>query len=287
MAPSFTRQMQGMQGIPTGTTRAVGTGAAGTGAARAARAARPASLQGAQSSPPVFGVFGTHTLSPGGPRRTLARATNAEAKGDDAFGIGKFLKSVQGALPVVGLVSRLTAPEGGVGNDECAYPEYCRQVYEASPEGFQEAVGDLQNKYGKSAQRKYVLLCLWMVKQGSGLVRDSLVVDSARRVRVSQDVEFEMERFLNEYEEGMGKYEYIKDRPTRALEEQAEVAVDAMARLILPIQDGDAIAAEDCGLIEDLVTGGMLGYPAEWRACVHAAIETRGERGERYAKAKR
>ena len=219
----------------------------------------------------------------------VARASNEGSDGNggndsDTFGIGKFFKTVQGALPVVGLVSRLATPEGGIGNDDCAYPEYCRQVYEASPEGFQEAIGDLQNKYGKSAQRKYVLLCLWMIKQGSGLVRDSLVVDSARRVRVSQDVEFEMERFLGEYKEALGKYEFIKDRPMRALGEQAEVAVDAMARLILPVQDGDSIAAEDQALIEDLVVGGMLGYPSTWRACVRAAIETRGDRGERYAK---
>ncbi len=254
------RQMRRVQDISTGATR------------RAAATSVPSS-------------FGTCT-GRAGPRRTIARASNAETKGDDAFGIGKFLKSVQGKLPVVGLVSRLTAAEGGIGNDECAYPEYCRQVYEASPEGFQEAVGDLQNKYGKSAQRKYVLLCLWMVKQGSGLVRDSLVVDSARRVRVSQDVEFEMERFLGEYAEGMGKYEYIKDRPTRALEEQAEVAVDAMARLILPIQDGEEIDADDRALVEDMVVGGMLGYPSEWRTCVRAAIQTRVDRAARYAKPK-
>lgn len=263
-----------MQGITTGTTRGAGAASAGRAAGR----------MGAMSVATFSASFGTHSTA--GPRRTIARATNAETTGGDSFGIGKFLKSVQGALPVVGLVSRLTAAEGGIGNDECAYPEYCRQVYEASPEGFQEAIGDLQNKYGKSAQRKYVLLCLWMVKQGSGLVRDSLVVDSARRVRVSQDVEFEMERFLNEYEEGMEKYEYIKDRPARPLEEQAEVAVDAMARLILPIQDGEEIDADDCALVEDLVAGGMLGYPAEWRTCVRSAIETRGDRGERYVKPK-
>ncbi len=208
----------------------------------------------------------------------------------DGFGIGKFLKSVQGALPVVGLVSRLATPEGGIGNDDCAYPEYCRQVYEASPLGFQEAIGDLQNKYGKSAQRKYVLLCLWMVKQGTsrGLVRDSLVVDSARRVRVSQDVEFEMERFLGEYKEGVEKYKFIdsKDMPVRGLGEQAEVAVDAMARLILPLQDGEGIGVEDQALVEDLVVGGMLGYPEAWRGAVRAAIEGREGRGARYVKAK-
>lgn len=30
-----------------------------------------------------------------------------------------------------------------------AYPEFCRQVFDAAPEGFQVAVAELQNKYGK------------------------------------------------------------------------------------------------------------------------------------------
>jgi hypothetical protein len=107
-------------------------------------------------------------------------------KGDNKnSGIGRLLKTVQGALPVVGLLSRLTSAEGGVGNDDCAYPEYCRMVYEAAPDGFQIALADLQSKYGDCAQRRYVLLVLWMVKEGCGIVSDKLIVDSARRVRVS------------------------------------------------------------------------------------------------------
>lgn len=30
-----------------------------------------------------------------------------------------------------------------------AYPEFCRQVFDAAPLGFQIAVAELQNKYGK------------------------------------------------------------------------------------------------------------------------------------------
>ena len=101
------------------------------------------------------------------------------------------MRKVQGALPVIGLISRLTTPEGGIGSDELAYPEYCRKVFEAAPEGFQIAVAELQNKYGKSAQRRFVLLCLWMVKEGCGLCSEKLIVDCARRVRVSYVYFFE------------------------------------------------------------------------------------------------
>lgn len=86
--------------------------------------------------------------------------------GVNCRGMASMMRKVQGALPVIGLISRLTTPEGGVGSDELAYPEYCRKVFEASPEGFQIAVPELQNRYGKSAQRRFVLLCLWMVKEG-------------------------------------------------------------------------------------------------------------------------
>lgn len=213
-------------------------------------------------------------------------AKRQDGSSNDGGGLGKFLKTVQGALPVVGLVSRLTSAEGGIGNDSTAYPEYCRQVYEAAPLGFQEALGDLQNVYGKSAQRRYVLLCLWMVMQGSGVVSHRLIVDSARRVRVSQDVEFEMERFLGAYKEGMDKYSYIKDREVAPLQEQADVAVDAMARLILPIQDGEEIGENVAKMIEDVVFGGMLGYPEEFRECVKKSIETRASRASLYQQQK-
>lgn len=210
--------------------------------------------------------------------------SSREGREEDSGGLGKLLKRVQGALPVVGLVSRLTSAEGGVGNDSTAYPEYCRQVYEAAPVGFQEAIGDLQNKYGKSAQRRYVLLCLWMIMQGSGVVPKTLIVDSARRVRVSQDVEFEMERFLGEYKQGMDKYEYIKDRQTAPLQEQADLAVDAMARLILPIQDGEEIDDTDAPMIEDVIVGGCLGYPDAFRECVRVSIATRSSREGLYGR---
>jgi len=93
---------------------------------------------------------------------------------------------------------------------------------------------------------------------------------------------------LGEYKEGVEKYKFIdwKDMPVRGLGEQAEVAVDAMARLILPLQDGEGIGVEDQVLVEDLVVGGMLGYPEAWRGAVRAAIEGREGRGARYVKAK-
>jgi hypothetical protein len=100
-------------------------------------------------------------------------------------GLKQLLKQVQGVLPIVGLVSRLTSVSGGVGRDELQYTEYSRAVFEAAPEGFQIAVADLQDRHGQAAQRRYVLLALWMARQGAGLLPGKAVVDAARRLRVS------------------------------------------------------------------------------------------------------
>jgi hypothetical protein len=114
-----------------------------------------------------------------------------------------------------------------------AYPEFCRQVFDAAPEGFQAsaadsadvlppahatrgfmwtrllarqgalaqqtdtlglplpppflqvAVAELQSRHGKAAQRRYVLLSLWMARQGAGVLPGKAIVDAARRLRVS------------------------------------------------------------------------------------------------------
>ncbi len=38
-----------------------------------------------------------------------------------------------------------------------AYPEFCRAAYDAAPLGFQIAVAELQNRYGKVGPRVYRL----------------------------------------------------------------------------------------------------------------------------------
>lgn len=62
--------------------------------------------------------------------------------------IRKTAAKIRASLPVVGLLSSLTSPEGnGVGTQ--SYQEFCRQVFDVAPLGFQIAVAELQNKYGK------------------------------------------------------------------------------------------------------------------------------------------
>ena len=62
-------------------------------------------------------------------------------------GMMKMAKRVQGALPGVGLLSRLASAEGGF--DEMAYPEFSRSMYSVSTPGFREGLLELEAKHGK------------------------------------------------------------------------------------------------------------------------------------------
>ena len=46
--------------------------------------------------------------------------------------MGKLAKKVQGAIPVVSLVSKLLTPEGGIGVETLSYNEYCRIKLDAA-----------------------------------------------------------------------------------------------------------------------------------------------------------
>lgn len=195
----------------------------------------------------------------------------------------RMARRVAGSLPVIGLVSRLTATEGGIGTDEQAYPEYCRRVFDVAPEGFQIAVAELQDKFGKSAQRRYVLCALWMARNGAGIVPGKAIVDSARRLRVSADLEFEMDRFTEMLNEACTKYTYM-DRPRGSVTQQADVAVDAVVRLVMNLKDGQPIPAEDALLVEDAVCGGFWNVPG-FREEVQRSIREREQRAAAYVSA--
>lgn len=63
---------------------------------------------------------------------------------------------------------------------------------------------------------------------------------------------------------------------------QADVAVDALARLVLNLKDGQAIPAEDAPLIEDAACGGFWDVPG-FREEVRRSIAQREQRAESYA----
>ena len=181
---------------------------------------------------------------------------------------------------MLGLISRLASPEGGF-DDYLSYPEYCRSIFETASDEFRIAIGELQSRHGTPAQQRFILLSLWMVHVGAGLVPEKHIVDSAKRLRISQDIEFEMDRFTGVLEESMKKYTYV-DRPKAGPPQQAEIAVDSLARLCMNARDGDELPEEDAKLIEDIIFGGLLGKTEEFRQLVRTAIQTRRDRATLY-----
>jgi hypothetical protein len=120
-----------------------------------------------------------------------------------------------------------------------------------------------------------------MCQQGVGVLPTKLIVDAARRLRVSQDIEYEMDRFGAALEEEVKKYKYV-ERPRGRPAELAEVAVDSLARLCLGLKDGEEVPAEDVQMMEDAVCGGLMGTGPQFRELVKAALASRGERATTY-----
>ena len=147
---------------------------------------------------------------------TITVAANADATGQkDVFsGVQRVARKIQAALPIVGLFSRLTATSGGISSDVLSYPEYCRKMIDAAPAGFDQAVAEWEDMFGKvgdvtscrasnilhqwwwqltcggasllqEAARRNTLLCLWMAADAPGILPARTVILAARRLRVT------------------------------------------------------------------------------------------------------
>ena len=67
--------------------------------------------------------------------------------------VKRFFKTVQSSLPIVGLLSRLIADEGGVGSDHLRLPEFRRKVEKLSTSEAAMAYSALEQRYGKVMYR--------------------------------------------------------------------------------------------------------------------------------------
>lgn len=206
-------------------------------------------------------------------------------------------RTVQGGLPVVGLLSRLAAPAGGVGWDELAYPEFARGLVDADARSekraWSAAVASLTDRHGARAQLRNVTLCLWMAATGGGgLVRADAVIKAARRAAVTNDIEVEVDRFAAARDAALDAGRH-GPRPITPPAAATAVAVDALATLCLGLADGVPLAPEDAAAFETIIPpalafaaghavagagGGEVASEADGAALVRAAVASRGER---------
>lgn len=207
-------------------------------------------------------ALGRHAA--GQPRRrplpAAAAATPPSSDNPLLAATKRLARTVQGGLPIVGLLSRLAAPGGGVGWDELAYPEFARALVDTDivdgGSRWAEAATALAKAHGPRAQSRNVTLCLWMAAAGGGgLVDARAVIMGARRLTVTQDIEIEVDRFTGARAaalEGGGETRYVP-RPRPSPQAAVDLAVDALATLCLGLKDGDPVADSDALLLQSLV----------------------------------
>lgn len=191
-------------------------------------------------------------------------------------GVKKIAKKIQGSLPIIGLLSRLTAPEGGFG--EVSYSEFCRAAYgRAAGTNLVAGFEGLEKAHGKPADRKHLFLVLWMAQYGAGLVPTKDMLNAAKRLRVTQDLEIEIDRFENARDIATKKYSMI-ERPAPKVAEILAVAVDALATLVLGLPDAAPVPAAEAGHFKDV----LLAVFAEATAAdVAAALDAKPQRAGR------
>jgi hypothetical protein len=72
-----------------------------------------------------------------------------------------------------------------------------------------------------------------------------------------RDIESEVERFIQAWEEAIKKYTYL-ERPRGTAQQQADLAVDALCALCLNLPDGEAVAGEEeAALVAAAAEGGL------------------------------
>jgi hypothetical protein len=78
------------------------------------------------------------------------------------FSLEKLVKKVQGAIPVVSLLSKLLSPEGGIGSESLSYNEYCRAKLDmAGGTDYGTSLSELCDLHAVTPRQ--LLLLTWMV----------------------------------------------------------------------------------------------------------------------------
>ncbi|TXG54653.1 hypothetical protein EZV62_019909 [Acer yangbiense] len=140
-----------------------------------------------------------------------------------------FASKVIGSLPVIGLVARIISDEGGVGSDMIDFAEFRRRVGKKCGINDSKAFYDFQERHGRAGDPLYVLMCCWLTAVGAGLLKSEEILEGASRLSISNDVEFEEQKFIalmNEARERRAKLNAAT--PSIPMEIRAEKALEAI-----------------------------------------------------------
>ncbi|GBG58763.1 hypothetical protein CBR_g163 [Chara braunii] len=167
-------------------------------------------------------------------------------------GFGDLVNRARGALPVIGLLSRILTAEGGVGADQLRFPEFATRVSANSSWKLTQALYDLRTIHGERAKVNHVLLWCWVAAIGGGLVLSDDILLGAARLRVSNDLEYEIDNFDLLMDEGAKRRAKSKAKAAKLpLEARAAVALEAISKSCL---GDDGMNERDMELL-DVVLG--------------------------------
>lgn len=186
----------------------------------------------------------------------------ADPEGD---ALSDLLKRAQGSLPVIGLLSRLFSPDETFGDDVVAYQTYCRKLFDENEREWSVALYDFEERHGKShASVKNTQFCCWMAAIGVGIVPKKDIITSARRLRYSSDLEYEIGWITGMVVETRQKYKYISaDSKKVSTPVKLAVALEAVCECCLGLKQGQTIQPEDESLLRVILCGAFPDCPEE------------------------
>ncbi len=150
------------------------------------------------------------------------------------FSLGKFVKKVQGKIPVVSLLSKLFTPEGGFDGETLSYNEYTRiRLDQAGGTPFGAALSDLCDATKK--EPRTLLLLTWMAHEGDGLLGPEMVTSAAKRLGSSGfDYEYEIYRFEQARDAAISEMARKSGKRKRDPATAAAIAADALRFVVGP-----------------------------------------------------
>lgn len=150
------------------------------------------------------------------------------------FSLGKFVKKVQGKIPVVSLLSKLLTPEGGFDGETLSYNEYTRiRLDQAGGTPFGAALSDLCDETKK--EPRTLLLLTWMAHEGDGLLGPEIATSAAARLRSTGfDYEYEIYRFETARDAAIGEMARKSRKRMRDPSAAAAIAAEALRAVAGP-----------------------------------------------------
>eukprot|EP00249_Psilotum_nudum_P005077 c18552_g1_i1 orf=232-1197(+) len=182
----------------------------------------------------------------------------------------QFFNRIQGALPVVGLLSRILSDEGGIGGDRIQFMEFCTRVEKKCTPEASQAFQGFAMRYGKVAKPQFVLIWCWAAALGAGLLKSEDIMLGAARLRVSYDIQYEVDN-LNLLMDAAAEKRSLSRSPLPCvpIESCAEKALDAICKCSM---GRTTIDGDDAKLLTEILS---TVFPSAQRAELERMVNSK------------